>query len=57
MTDTWDPAQYDKFQREREQPFFDLLAMVRPAPAMQVVDLGCGTGKLTCTNSSRQPRP
>jgi trans-aconitate 2-methyltransferase len=47
MTDTWDPTQYDKFQREREQPFFDLLAMVRPAPGMRVIDLGCGTGKLT----------
>ena len=47
MTDTWDPRQYDKFEREREQPFFDLLALVRPAPDMRVVDLGCGTGKLT----------
>ena len=28
--DTWDPRQYDKFQREREQPFYDLLALVRP---------------------------
>jgi trans-aconitate methyltransferase len=25
VTDTWNPAQYDKFQREREQPFFDLI--------------------------------
>lgn len=47
MTDTWNPTQYDKFQREREQPFFDLLALVRPRPGMRVVDLGCGTGKLT----------
>jgi trans-aconitate 2-methyltransferase len=47
MTDTWNPLQYDKFQREREQPFFDLLAMVRPAAAMRIVDLGCGTGRLT----------
>ena len=46
-TDTWDPKQYDKFQREREQPFFDLLAMVQPKPDMRVVDLGCGTGKQT----------
>jgi trans-aconitate 2-methyltransferase len=46
-TDTWDPRQYDKFQREREQPFYDLLAMIRPDAGMQVVDLGCGTGKLT----------
>ncbi len=45
--DTWDPRQYDKFQREREQPFYDLLAAVRHAPGMRVVDLGCGTGKLT----------
>jgi trans-aconitate 2-methyltransferase len=47
VTDTWDPKQYDKFQRERDQPFFDLLALVRPAPGMRVVDLGCGTGALT----------
>src|SRR6266508_4009013 len=47
MTDTWNPAQYDKFQREREQPFFDLMSLVRPTPRMRVVDLGCGTGKLT----------
>lgn len=45
--DTWDPRQYDKFQREREQPFYDLLAMVRADAGMRVVDLGCGTGKLT----------
>jgi trans-aconitate 2-methyltransferase len=45
--DTWDPAQYDRFQREREQPFFDLLSLVRRRPDMRVVDLGCGTGALT----------
>ena len=48
-TDTWDPKQYDKFQREREQPFFDLLALVQPKPGMRIVDLGCGTGTLTRT--------
>jgi trans-aconitate 2-methyltransferase len=47
VIDTWNPIQYDKFQREREQPFYDLLAMIRPSPGMRVVDLGCGTGKLT----------
>jgi trans-aconitate 2-methyltransferase len=47
VTDTWDPLQYEKFEREREQPFFDLLALVRPKPSMRVVDLGCGTGKQT----------
>lgn len=45
--DTWDPRQYDKFQREREQPFYDLLKLVRQRPGMRAVDLGCGTGKLT----------
>jgi len=45
--DVWNPAQYGKFAREREQPFYDLLALVRPAADMRVVDLGCGTGKLT----------
>ena len=53
MTDTWNPTQYDKFQREREQPFFDLLSLVRPAPDMRVVDLGCGTGKLTAELHAR----
>jgi trans-aconitate 2-methyltransferase len=47
VIDGWDPRQYDKFQREREQPFYDLLGLVRPAPRMRVVDLGCGTGRLT----------
>jgi trans-aconitate 2-methyltransferase len=47
VIDTWDPRQYDKFQREREQPFHDLLNLVQPASGMRVVDLGCGTGKLT----------
>lgn len=45
--DTWNPAQYEKFLRERERPFFDLMAMVRPAPDLRVVDLGCGTGRQT----------
>jgi trans-aconitate 2-methyltransferase len=47
LTDTWNPTQYDKFQREREQPFYDLLSMIRAASGMSVVDLGCGTGRLT----------
>jgi trans-aconitate 2-methyltransferase len=45
--DAWDPAQYDRFQTERRQPFFDLLALVQPAPGGRIVDLGCGTGELT----------
>ncbi len=44
---TWDPDQYARFRDERSQPYFDLLALVQPQPAMRVVDLGCGTGELT----------
>jgi trans-aconitate 2-methyltransferase len=51
--DTWDPQQYDKFERQREQAFYDLLALVRPVSAMRIVDLGCGTGKLTRVMHSR----
>jgi trans-aconitate 2-methyltransferase len=49
MADTWNPAQYDKFQREREQPFHDLLELIQPRADMRIADLGCGTGKLTRT--------
>src|SRR4051794_32552538 len=45
--DTWNPAQYEQFERERSAPFFDLLDLVEPCPGGRVVDLGCGTGELT----------
>jgi trans-aconitate 2-methyltransferase len=47
MGDAWDPKQYERFADERSQPFYDLLALVEQAPGMRVVDLGCGTGRLT----------
>lgn len=47
MRDTWDPAQYERFAAERNAPFFELLALVKPAPGGRAVDLGCGTGALT----------
>ena len=52
-SDTWNPAQYERFRDQRAQPFFDLLAMVQPTPQMSVVDLGCGTGELTRTLHER----
>jgi len=47
VPDVWDPAQYERFRRERAQPFHDLLALVEPRPGMRVADLGCGTGDVT----------
>ena len=47
MPDRWDPRQYERFLQERGQPFLDLMALVEPQPDMRVVDLGCGTGRLT----------
>ena len=46
-TEVWNPDQYERFRRERQQPFFDLLALVRPVSSPRVIDLGCGTGELT----------
>ena len=44
----WNPDQYNRFAAEREQPFWDLVALLEPAsgPA-DLVDLGCGDGRLT----------
>src|SRR5262249_36113786 len=37
----------ERFKRERDQPFWDLLALVRARSGMRVADLGCGPGSLT----------
>ena len=46
-TSTWDPGQYNRFAAEREQPFWDLAGLVEEVPSPEVVDLGCGDGRLT----------
>jgi trans-aconitate 2-methyltransferase len=45
--DRWDPDQYNRFADEREQPFWDLAALLAPVEAPALVDLGCGDGRLT----------
>ena len=52
----WDPAQYDRFASERERPFFDLLARVPSREFQTIVDLGCGTGRLTEVLAQMHPR-
>lgn len=45
--DSWSVDQYEKFKRERAQPFHDLMSFVTPAVFDRVIDLGCGSGELT----------
>jgi trans-aconitate 2-methyltransferase len=51
--DTWSPAQYNRFAAEREQPFWDLAALLEPVPSPALVDLGCGDGRLTAALHER----
>ena len=44
---TWGPQQFRRFASERRQPLEDLVALLKPARAPRVVDLGCGAGELT----------
>jgi trans-aconitate 2-methyltransferase len=50
----WDPVQYERFKRERAQPFWDLFDLVDTSrPLSRIVDLGCGTGELTAEAAER----
>jgi trans-aconitate 2-methyltransferase len=52
---SWSPEQYNRFRRERMQPFDDLVGLIEVRPAMRIVDLGCGTGELTALLAERFP--
>ena len=51
----WDPEQYRKFAAQRLLPFDDLFSLIKVREGLSVVDLGCGTGELTCLLASRLP--
>ncbi|MFN7729331.1 MAG: methyltransferase domain-containing protein [Bdellovibrio sp.] len=53
--DGWNPNQYEKFKKERFQPFFDLVELLQPSNAPRIIDLGCGTGELTKILHERFP--
>ena len=51
----WNPDKYHQFQTQRSAPFDDLLKLVDVRPGLKVVDLGCGTGELTCRLADSLP--
>lgn len=51
----WDPAIYEAFREQRQQPFLDLLAAIPALDPRVVVDAGCGTGRTTLELARRYP--
>lgn len=51
----WDPRQYDLFQAARTRPGHDLMAALPPLRPARIVDLGCGSGRLTVELAERHP--
>jgi trans-aconitate 2-methyltransferase len=49
----WEPNQYNRFASEREQPFWDLAALLHRSESPRVADLGCGEGRLTAALCER----
>lgn len=52
---TWNPQRYEQFADHRLRPGLDLLAQVGGFSPRRVVDLGCGTGRLTRIIAERFP--
>lgn len=56
MTAAWDPAQYDRFEAERDRAALDLLVRLpSDLDAHEVWDLGCGTGRHAALLKRRWP--
>lgn len=43
----WNPDVYNKFKENRYAPFYELISHIQAKPAMNIIDMGCGTGELT----------
>jgi trans-aconitate 2-methyltransferase len=50
---SWEPETYNRFAAEREQPFWDLVGLLGAVDRPDVVDLGCGDGRLTAALHAR----
>lgn len=51
----WNPEKYDEFKSERFAPFYDLISLINIKPAMDIIDLGSGTGELTGKLAAKFP--
>lgn len=49
----WDPGLYEKYAGPRLRPGLDLIARIAPSEIHRIIDLGCGTGRLTACLAER----
>lgn len=43
----WNPAAYNRFAEQRNRPLLDLIDLLPPSIGGEILDLGCGDGRLT----------
>jgi trans-aconitate 2-methyltransferase len=53
--ETWDPGIYAAFAQERMRPALDLIDRIELSAPERVVDLGCGSGRITRRLAARWP--
>lgn len=53
---SWQPAQYLKYEAERTQPATDLAARIRAPDPKRIIDIGCGPGNSTAVLKERWPK-
>jgi trans-aconitate 2-methyltransferase len=51
----WNPDHYEQFVEQRRRPGRDLIARIEHPGPFRIVDLGCGTGRLTEELAARWP--